>query len=140
MKKFCVLAAFVITALPLAHSEDVAPASAAPVAKKVTLSAEVKIGTGLENRDVTGEADSFPATTPQLVGWSRVTGAEEPTQVMHVWKLNGEKAAEVPLSVQTSSYRTHSRKTVEGHPGKWSLEVQDMDGNVLGSKEVTVTP
>ncbi len=104
---------------------------------KSSLSAETKIGTGLENRQVVGEADTFPADTVQLVGWTRISGANEPTQITHVWKLNGAVVGAVPLSVASSPYRTNSRKTVIGS-GTYTLEVKDADGNMIASKEVSV--
>ena len=130
MKKNLVFAALVVFSFAnFVRAEDAAHAQA-------KLSVEVKIGSGIADRRLTGEADTFPAGTAQLVGWSRVTGAREPEQIMHVWKLNGAKYTSVPLIVKTSPYNTHSRITTGDRIGKWTLEVQDMDGNVLGVKDV----
>lgn len=104
----------------------------------LALTVEAMVGTGLENREVTGAADSFPASTEQLVGWCRVKGALEPMQISHVWLRNGEEAASVPLAVKSVSYRTYSRVTVAGRAGNWTLEVRDMDGAVLAKKEFDV--
>src|SRR5882672_5088960 len=121
-----------------APSKDALQGNPAPAAESAALSFEIKIGTAVENHEVTGEADKFPADTAQLIGWSKVTGATEPLQISHVWKRNGEQAASVPLMVKSSPYRTYSRKTVTDMPGKWSLEVQDTNGKVLATKEVQV--
>src|SRR5687767_13922973 len=44
--------------------------------------AEIKAGTGVENREVVGEATSFPAGSTVFV-WSRVTNGEG--NIKHVW-------------------------------------------------------
>jgi hypothetical protein len=118
-------------------ADEAMPKAAAASEGAEALSVEIKIGTGLENREIVGAADTFPAGTTQLVGWTRITGATKPTQIIHVWKLNGKEVASVPLSATSSPFRTNSRKTVVG-PGTYTLEVRDMNGNVINSKDVTV--
>ncbi len=103
------------------------------------LTAEIIIGTGMENKELVGVSDTFSADTPQLVGWTRIKGAHQPTEIRHVWKVNGKEVTSVSLSVQSSSYRTYSRKTLNGQVGNWSLEVKDVDGNVIASKNFEVT-
>ena len=103
------------------------------------LEAEVKIGTDVQNLEVVGEADEFPADTEQVVGWSRITGANQPTQVTHVWKHDGNVVDSIPLDVTSTSFRTYSRKTVSGLPGEWTLEVQDPNGETIGSASFNVT-
>jgi len=122
--------------MPLA-AEEMASQQAPAAETKSALSAEIKIGTGLENRDVTGEEGTFPAETPQLVGWTRISGANGPTQITHVWKWNGQEVGKVSLNVTSSPFRTYSRKTVLGN-GTYSLDVLDADGKVIASKEVQV--
>jgi hypothetical protein len=122
---------------PLMAEETATPPATAASETKSSLTAEIKIGTSLENRDVVGEADSFPPETAQLVGWTRITGAKEPTQIKHVWKFNGAEMGTVSLNVTSSPFRTYSRKTVVGS-GTYTLEVQDADGKVISSKEVQV--
>src|SRR5688500_11097598 len=61
---------------------DTKPADPAPRAA-AGASAEVKVGTGVENREIAGEAASFPAGTTVWV-WSRVSNTEG--SVKHVWK------------------------------------------------------
>lgn len=103
------------------------------------LSVEIVVGTGMDGRDVVGAADQFSNETPQLVGWTRVTGAKQPLEIRHVWKCDGKDLSSVPLNVQSSSFRTYSRKNIFGKSGAWTLEVQDVDGNVLASKSFEVT-
>jgi len=126
---------FAVGLAPLA-AEEMSPEAPA-VESSGGLSAEIKIGTGLENKEATGVADTLPADTVQLVGSTRISGANEPTQITHVWKFNGEDAGSVPLNVKSSPFRTFSRKTVIGS-GTYSLEVQDANGKAIASKEVQI--
>jgi len=102
------------------------------------ISVEIKIGTGIEKFDPTGIAATFPASVPQLVGWTRVTGALAPVVITHVWILNGEEKAAIELPVKSSTYRTWSRKSINGQTGKWRLDVKGPDGTVIGSQEFEV--
>lgn len=109
------------------------------VAEASTLTVEVAVGTGIENRTLIGESATFSADTPQVVGWSRIIGAKEPTEIKHVWKCDGKEVSSVTLGVQSSSFRTHSRKNLFGKTGHWTFQVLDVDGNVLASKDFEVT-
>jgi hypothetical protein len=102
-----------------------------------SLSAEIKVGTGLENREVTGAAESFTAGTP-LVGWTRIKGANEPTDVVHEWWRGEEKFASVTLPVKASSWRTYSRIS-SPQAGDWTLKVVDASGKEVASQKFKVT-
>ena len=114
------------------------PATVTSTSAEQDLKAELKVGTDVKDHEIVGEASSFPGDTDKVVAWTRVTGAAQPTQVFHVWKLDGKEMSKVTLNVQSASYRTYSRKSVAGNPGKWSVEVQDNSGKVLASKDFTV--
>ncbi len=103
------------------------------------LTVEVAIGTGVESRTLIGESAIFPADTPQVVGWTRILGAKQPTEIRHVWKCDGKEMSSVTLGVQSSSFRTHSRKNLFGKTGRWTLEILDVDGALLASKDFEVT-
>ncbi len=103
------------------------------------LKVEIKLGTGIENRQVTGEADSFDATTSQIIGWTLIEGANEPVDITHEWLLNGETTSTVPLSVKSSRFRTFSRKSINGRTGSWEFRVKDAGGAVIASKKFEIT-
>lgn len=109
------------------------------MAEGSALTVEVAVGTGIENKTLIGENTSFSSDTPQVVGWSRILGAKEPTEIRHIWKCDGKEMSSVTLGVQSSSFRTHSRKNLFGKAGHWTFEVVDVDGHVLASKEFEVT-
>jgi hypothetical protein len=97
------------------------------------LKAEVKVGTDIVDKEPVGVQENFPAKTETLVAWSRVTGAQKPITVTHVWIRNGDEVKRSELKILSSSYRTHSSMTVAKLPGNWTLEVRDQAGKVIGS-------
>lgn len=104
-----------------------------------TLKAEIKIGTGVENREPVGVSGTLSSTEKQAVAWTRITGATEPTTVVHVWYRDGKPWAEIPLEVKSSSYRTWSRCSIEGFPGQWRVDVKKPGGEVIVSQDFAVT-
>lgn len=116
----------------------VAVAEEAQPSKAASLTAEIKIGTGIENREPIGVADSFGSETEQLVGWTYIKGATEPVEVKHVWIFEGQEMGAIPLQVKSSTYRTWSRKSVQGKSGKWTFELRDSAGQVVASKSFNV--
>ena len=91
--------------------------------------AEVKAGTGVEKREVTGESATFPAGTTVWV-WSRITDGEG--SVKHVWKRDGKEVWTATLRVGGKRWSTQSRRTIP-KAGSWEVEVQSADGAKLGT-------
>ena len=92
-------------------------------------SAEVKAGTGVENREVVGEAQSFTAGTTVWV-WSRVSEAEP--NVKHVWKRDGQEVWSATLKIGSKKWSTQSRRTIS-KAGAWEVDVQTTDGKSIGT-------
>lgn len=98
----------------------------------------IGVGTAVVDRELRGEAGSFPAEVGQVVCLTRVEGAGEPTRVTHVWLSGGEERRSIELDVRSSSWRTWSRKNVT--PGEWTVRVLDADGVEISSASFTVGP
>jgi hypothetical protein len=95
------------------------------------------VGTGIEDRELTGQADRFPEGT-QVVFWTRVEGGAAGDTVDHVWIRDGEEVVTIGLSVGSPNWRTWSRKTLHrGAAGDWRVEARDREGRVLASAEFT---
>ena len=75
------------------------PGPPAPPAATAGAAAEVKAGTGVENKESVGTASEFAAGTKIWV-WSRVTGATG-TTVRHVWKKDGAQIWQAKLAVKS---------------------------------------
>jgi cytoskeletal protein RodZ len=87
------------------------------------------VGTGVENRQLVGEASSFPAGT-RVFFWTRVLGGRNGDTIRHVWLHEGRVIAGTKLRLGGSHWRTQSRKTLRAL-GHWTVEARDAAGNVL---------
>ena len=106
----------------------------------VSLTAEIQLTTAIKDRQPVDKVSSVSADTDQLILWCTIKGATEPTTITHVWTLDGEEMAAIPLNVTSTPYRTWSRKSLWGRTGNWTVNVKDSNSNVLASTNFTVTP
>lgn len=107
---------------------------APPAAAAADAAAEVKAGTGVENKESVGTATEFAAGTKIWI-WSRITGAAN-TTVQHVWKKDGAKVWAANLKIKGNKWTTSSRRQLKA--GSYSVDVVGADGTVLGSTSFTV--
>ena len=98
------------------------------------------VSTDVVDRQPVDSAVSFPASTGRLYCFTRVVGAQDPTQVVHVWYYGEEERARVTLAVNGSNWRTYSSKLIQTHEiGAWRVEVLDAEGNSLETVQFEVT-
>ena len=115
-------------------------------AREVQQDAQLEVSVAAICRDVLdrepdGYGTSFPVSVGKLYCFTKVTGAQSPTQVTHVWFFDGNERARVDLGVKSSSWRTYSSKIIQPHEiGKWRVEVEDFAGNVLKTLDFEVAP
>jgi len=93
------------------------------------------------DREPVDSGNSFTADVGKLYCFTKITGAQSPTQVTHVWLFDGTERARVDLAVNAVSWRTFSSKIIQQHElGAWRVDVLDAEGNVLKTLEFEVTP
>jgi len=97
---------------------------------------KIALGTGVESRDLVGEATEFDVSVGRIYCWTKITSQNVPTTIKHIWYAGEEKAAEVPLNINSPSARTWSSKAISA--GKWKVEVVSETGEVLASTDFTV--
>ena len=86
-------------------------------------------------------AISFAATVGNLYCFTKITGAQSPTQITHVWHFDGTERARVDLAVNAASWRTYSSKIIQSHEmGSWHVDVLDDAGNLLKTIKFEVVP
>jgi hypothetical protein len=93
---------------------------------------------GVEGREPTGEAETFPRDVGQVVCFTQLQAGAD-TVVYHVWRHGTTLHAKVQLSVGAGSWRTWSRKRI--HPswtGDWTVDIEDEKGVVLKSLAFTI--
>ena len=130
---------------PATQTEEPAMQTEEP-ASEVQQDAQLEVSVAAICRDVLdrepdGYGISFPVSVGKLYCFTKVTGAQSPTQITHVWFFDGIERARVDLAVKSSSWRTYSSKIIQPHEiGKWSVDVEDFAGNVLKTLEFEVAP
>lgn len=98
---------------------------------------QLKIEYGAVCKDVVerspvGESTSFSSDVGKLYCFTTITGAAEPTEVVHVWYYGEQEMARVPLAVKSPRWRTYSSKLIRpGDTGPWKVVITDRDGNKL---------
>ena len=84
---------------------------------------------------------SFGVKEGQLYCFTKITGAQSPAQVTHVWYFDGTERARVDLGVNSVAWRTYSSKIIQPHElGEWHVDVLDSLGNVLKTLDFEVIP
>ncbi len=92
---------------------------------------DAKVGTGVQDRAIVGEAESFPNNS-QVFVWFKITGAAS-QEVTVTWK-SGDYSFATTLSIGGSPWRTWANKNVR-QAGDWTVSIATSDGTVL--KELT---
>ena len=94
--------------------------------------ARLVIGTGVENREPVGVAETFPATTEKVYCFLEATEILKDTEVSFVWFLGEKEMLKTNLPLQTSpKWRTFADKNIGGMKGDWKVEVRDVKGNLV---------
>lgn len=93
------------------------------------------------DREPVDSGTSFPVSMGKLYCFTKITGAQSPTEITHVWYFDGTERARVDLMVKSASWRTYSSKTIQSHEmGAWWVDVLDSAGTLLKRLEFEVTP
>ena len=107
---------------------------------EATPSAAVKVGTGIESKDVTGEAAELkvaPDTNVYL--WTKVSGLPADAKVKLAFEKADRKAWEREKTLAGSPYRTWVYRTFRaGDSGEWTAKVLGPDGAGLGAVKFQV--
>ena len=83
---------------------------------------------------------SFSASVGTLYCFTKITGAQEPTKVTHVWYFGATERARVELDITSSSWRTWSSKIIQAHEiGSWRVDVINAAGTVLKELQFEIT-
>jgi len=97
--------------------------------------ARLVVGTGVENREPVGVAETFPATTEKVYCFLEATEISKDTEVSFVWFHGDKEMLKTSLPLKTGpKWRTFADKNVEGMKGDWKVEIRDSGGKLV--KEV----
>jgi len=83
----------------------------------------------------------FPNSVQRLYCYTKIVGADQPTEIVHLWLYGDVERARIALNVKSSSWRTFSSKAIQAHEiGAWRVDVLDTAGNLLKTINFEVTP
>lgn len=101
--------------------------------------ATLEIGTTVEDRSIVNPDSTFSSSVGDLFCFTRITGAEDTTQVSHVWYYDNEEMARTELDVRSADWRTWSSKTIlPKWVGSWRVVIEDADGNSLAEQSFEI--
>ena len=84
--------------------------------------ARLVVGTGVENREPTGVAETFPASTEKVYCFLETTNIAKDTEVSLVWSLGGKEMWKISLPLKMGPrWRTHAFKSLGGLKGDWNI-------------------
>jgi hypothetical protein len=107
--------------------QEPAAKETAPLAVK-----RLVIGTGVENGEPAGVAETFPASTEKVYCFLEATDIAKDIEVSFVW-FNGDKEMSkfsVPLK-EGPRWRTYAYKNLRELKGDWKVEIRDSEGKVV---------
>ena len=99
---------------------------------------EIHICTAVEDRQPSGVGTVFPDNLDKLYCFTKIAGAEQPTNVYHVWYFGNVEIARVQLPVKAKSWRTWSSKKLHMLLGSGHVEVVSESGAILGKAEFEI--
>jgi hypothetical protein len=103
--------------------------------------AESSICRDVVDRQPIGAGESFEASVGKLYCFTKITGAQNPIEIAHVWYFGGTLRAKVTLPVNSSSWRTFSSKKIQAYEiGDWYVDVLGPNGEILQTLEFKITP
>ena len=115
----------------VAHGQEKAEQNGPKEAAGFTISGAV-VGTGVENKEPVGVAETFPGTTEKVYCFLDATDISKDTDVSFVWfHGQGEKLKTTLPLKEGKRWRTRADKNLGGLKGDWKVEIRDAGGKLL---------
>jgi hypothetical protein len=131
MLVFVLAAATAWGMVPSVFAQEKAKEAAAKEGPGFTITRLVA-GTGVENREPTGVAETFPASTDKIYCFLEATNIAQDTEVSFVWFKGDKELWKMNLPLKKGlKWRTYTSKTVKGLKGDWKVEIKDAAGNAV---------
>lgn len=99
----------------------------------------ITVSKGVKNLEPVGVGTTFDSDVNRLYCFTRIQTDEYPTEIVHIWLYNENIIAEVPLEINSNTWRTYSSKQIlPKWAGNWKVEVYSADGKLIGETEFTI--
>lgn len=100
---------------------------------------KAELATDVEDRKAVNVDTTFSADVGTIYCYNVIEGAQDTTEISHVWYYKDEEKARINLDVKSDNWRTWSSKTIlEKWTGPWRVIIEDKDGNILATKSFTI--
>jgi len=117
--------------LPAYGQEKVKQEGASKEAPAITIKRLV-IGTGVENSEPVGVAETFPASTEKVYCFLEATDIGKDAEVSFVWSYGSKEMLNTTLPLKAGpKWRTYANKNLRELKGEWKVEMRGLDGKVL---------
>ncbi len=94
--------------------------------------ARAVVGTGVENQEPVGGAETFPASTEKVYCFIEATKIDKDMEVSFVWSQGDKEMRKINLPLKAGpKWRTWAYKNLGGLKGDWKVEVKDPQGKLL---------
>ncbi len=94
--------------------------------------ARLVVGTGVENSEPVGVAETFPVSTEKVYCFLEATDIIKDTEISFVWSHGGKDMLKTTLPLKPGpKWRTYANKNLRGLKGEWKVEIKDPDGKVV---------
>ncbi len=72
---------------------------------------------------------------------TRIVGAQDPTEITHVWYFGDIERARIKLDIRSIRFRTYTSKRIQPHEiGDWRVDVLNSEENVLQTIKFEIVP
>jgi len=93
-----------------------------------------QITTAVDKQIPVDKIETYPADYGKLYCFTRIVGADQETQVTHVWYYQDNEMARVVLPVRSADWRTYSSKRfLPQWAGNWQVKILDAEENELAT-------
>jgi len=90
------------------------------------------VGTGVENGEPVGVAETFPASTEKVYCFLEATDIAKDTEVSFAWFSGDKELSKFSVSLKEGPrWRTYAYKNLREMKGDWKVEVRDSEGKVV---------
>ena len=131
--KVSVIAAVLFSALPFL---GVSPSDAQEMVVE-----QAAISVDVVDREPVDPGNTFPTSVARLYCFTKVAGAESPSDITHVWYYEDIERARITLPVNGNPWRTYSSKRLQQNEvGAWHVDILDAIGNTMETVRFNTTP
>ena len=121
---------FLVAGLTLPVIGQEKPKAETP-AKEMAIARAV-VGTGVENKEPVGTAETFLASTEKVYCFIEAANIGKDTEVSFVWFLGDKEMRKINVPLAAGpKWRTWTYKNIGGQKGEWKVEIRDAEGKVL---------